>query len=156
VILIVDHNDEVRSVTAQRLSALGYCPLEAKSVSRAIAQLKMPDIKIALVITDDAMPGAMDGLGLAGWVKENVPAAKVMLTSAHVTVQAGNQPKDASTHLRILSKPYPMDELARALRDEFDAKEQIPALNVRLCGQEIPSVQGAVVANLSAGLSSVS
>lgn len=124
VILIVDDNDDVRSVTAQRLDALGYCPLEAKSASAARAQLKMPDRKIDLVLADVGMPGAPNGLSLTGWIQDNFPAAKVVLTSAHFTVQADNKPKDASANLRILPKPYPMDELARVLREEFSTAEQ--------------------------------
>ena len=79
LILVVEDGDLVRNVTLERLEALGYAVIEARSGPEAIKRLKS-DEPIALVFSDIVMPGGMTGHDLARWVSP--PAlVKVLLTS---------------------------------------------------------------------------
>jgi hypothetical protein len=74
LILVVEDDDLVRKVTLERLEALGYAVIEARSGPEAIERLKS-DEPIALVFSDIVMPGGMIGHDLASWVLAAKPCA---------------------------------------------------------------------------------
>lgn len=117
-ILLVEDNPDVRRVTARRLQNLGYRVVEADSGARAIELLKA-GAKVDLVFSDVVMPGGISGFELVHWVRENIPAARVLLTSgfAEDVARAGEAP---APELEILRKPYSGVDLARALRKAID------------------------------------
>jgi CheY-like chemotaxis protein len=117
-ILLVEDNPDVRRVTARRLQNLGYRVVEADSGARAIELLKA-GAKVDLVFSDVVMPGGISGFELVHWVGENIPAARVLLTSgfAEDVARAGEAP---APELEILRKPYSGVDLARALRKAID------------------------------------
>ena len=117
-ILLVEDNPDVRRVTARRLQHLGYRVVEADSGARAIEVLKA-GAKVDLVFSDVVMPGGISGFELVQWVRENIPAARVLLTSgfAEDVARAGEAP---TPELEILRKPYSGTDLARALRKALD------------------------------------
>jgi CheY-like chemotaxis protein len=59
------------------------------------------------VFSDIQMPGSMDGVGLAHWVRRERPWLKVILTSG-----AARAAKEAG----VLAKPYDHAELERHIR----------------------------------------
>ena len=113
-ILIVEDNPQVRDITARRLQALGYRIRETESGPDAIAVLKTPAHGIDLVFSDVVMPGGITGYDVAEWVAEHAPAIRVLLTSGYPdgAAESAGRPK-----VRLLRKPYRLNDLAAALRD---------------------------------------
>lgn len=75
-----------------------------------------PDI--ALVVTDIRMPGHMDGVGLANWVRRNAPLIKIAIASANV--ESGmDRAFDA-----VLSKPVLPSDLIASVRKLLPRAEQ--------------------------------
>ncbi len=117
-ILLVEDNAEVRKVSARRVANLGYRVIEAENAARAIEVLTA-GAAVDLIFSDVVMPGGMSGFDLALWARQNMPSARVLLTSgfAEDVARAGEA---AAPDLEILRKPYTGDELARALRAALD------------------------------------
>ena len=117
-ILIVEDNADVRDVTMRRLASLGYHVIDAPDGPGAVAVLREND-SIDLVFSDIVMPGGMTGYELANWIKDNRCKAKVLLTSgydAEITRERAS-PSD----MKILRKPYQIEQLARAIRSAMTA-----------------------------------
>ncbi len=118
-VLVVEDDERVRQVTAQRLRSLGYRVREAGSGQAALNALEEHD-GIELLFTDIIMPGGMSGRELAVAVREMHPDVKVLYTSgyaAEATAQRGVLgPGEA-----LLAKPYRTAELAVQLRRILDS-----------------------------------
>jgi len=115
-ILVIEDNAHVRRAVVERLRLLGYDIRDVDRGSRAIPILKNDD-GIRLVLSDVVMPGGMDGFDIADWVRANRPALKILLVSGNTA----NDPRRAAhADLRVMTKPYAIADLARALRDLLD------------------------------------
>ena len=114
LILLVEDDEKLRTLTHKRLSELGYKITEAASAAEAITQLES-DAPVSLVFSDIRMPGEMSGYDLAEWVNENRTGIPVLLTSGCNDLMI-EQKQDA----RLLSKPYSLKKLACAIRDVLD------------------------------------
>ena len=116
-ILIVEDNEGIRRVVTRQLTRLGYRVIEAQDAAAALESLDVEEI--ALLFTDIVMPGAMDGVELAREAMARWPGLKVVLTSGFPELRLNGE-ADALAGLRLLSKPYRREELARALRETLD------------------------------------
>ncbi len=109
VVLVVEDEGIIRMLLAEAFEDAGLAVVEADGADAAIAAFS--DRKdIGAVVTDVRMPGSMDGLGLAGWMREHVPMVPIIITSglaARTDVGAIN-PAIA----RIVAKPYHAYDLA--------------------------------------------
>jgi CheY-like chemotaxis protein len=116
-ILLVDDNEPIRRAVRRQLSQLGYRVVEAGSAAAALEVLGSE--KIALLFTDIVMPGEVDGIELARTAAARWPELKVVVTSGfpESRMNGGGEP---IAGLRLLSKPFRRDELARTLRDILD------------------------------------
>ena len=100
-ILVVDDDIFVRMPIAQYLRDCGYKVIEAVSAEEAMAVLTRSDTMIDLVFTDIEMPSAVDGFGLAKWIRDHRPGVDVLLAgtvpraveSAKEVCQQGPVPK---------------------------------------------------------------
>lgn len=100
-----------RSVTRQLLS-LGYEVIEADTGPSALERID-EEISIDLMFSDVVMPGGLNGVDLARVATERRPGLKVLLTSGFPDpTSRGIAPLD---DIRLLSKPYRKQELARAI-----------------------------------------
>ena len=113
-VLLVEDNDDVRAVTARRLRRLGYKVVEAENGPRAIAILGS-DNSIDAVFSDVVMPGGMSGFDIARWMRQNMPALPVLLTSGYAEEIAKADAAGLS-EVEILRKPYTGEALVAALR----------------------------------------
>lgn len=112
VVLIVEDELLIRMDAIEMIEAAGFDTLEAANADEAIAILATrPDIHV--VFTDIQMPGSMDGVKLAHFVRDRWPPIKIIATSAHIRVQGYELPNGG----RFLPKPYTAEEVARHLRD---------------------------------------
>src|SRR5579862_4084348 len=117
-VLVVEDNAAMRRVVMRQLAELGYRAIEAESAAAALAVLEREPID--LVFTDVVMPGEMDGLALTHRVAAHWPKVKIVLTSGFPETKL-NGNGGAVSGMRLLSKPYRKDDLARVLRDVLDS-----------------------------------
>jgi two-component system, response regulator PdtaR len=112
VILIVEDEFLLRLDSAETIESAGFEVIQAANADEAIAILKArPDIHV--VFTDIQMPGSMDGLKLARFVRDRWPRIKIVATSGHVTVDEDDLP-DGSV---FLPKPYRGAHVVATLRE---------------------------------------
>lgn len=77
-VLVVDPEKTVADGAAMLLRSRGFKARSAYSAEEAVAEAT--DLQPHALICDVVLPG-MDGVGLAGWFAENLPACKVILIS---------------------------------------------------------------------------
>src|SRR5579871_5653232 len=113
-ILVVEDEMLIRTMVVDHLRDSGYAVIEAANADEAIAMLRGADAKIDLVFSDVNMPGAVDGFGLARWVRQNKPHTHVLLTSG------GDPAAHHATDLRdheVVPKPFGGRLLLARIRD---------------------------------------
>jgi len=114
LILLVEDDEQVRSMSRAMLDELGYRVIEADGGAAALRQLETnPDI--SLLLTDVVMP-AMNGRQLADAARILRPELKVIFTTGYTrNAIIHNGVLDAGVHLLI--KPFTLSALAAKLRD---------------------------------------
>jgi CheY-like chemotaxis protein len=116
VVLIVEDEFLLRMNAAEMVGDAGFNVVEAGNADDAIAILEgRPDIRI--VFTDIQMPGSMDGLKLARFVRGRWPPIKIVATSGFVSLGKGDLPEGS----RFLPKPYRPEQIVAALREMIAA-----------------------------------
>jgi CheY-like chemotaxis protein len=109
-VLVVEDNAIIRMGAVDNLSSAGFEVLEATNADEAISILESrPDIH--LVFTDVEMPGSMDGLKLAHYIRGRWPPVKLILVSGMVDVEEGDLPAEA----RFFPKPYDDRAILKAM-----------------------------------------
>ena len=83
IILVVEDEVLIRLDLAQQLRSAGLTVLEASTAHEAIMILQTTE-GVALVVTDVRMPGEIDGLGLAAWIRLERPDLKIIVLSGHI------------------------------------------------------------------------
>lgn len=119
VVLLVDDEDTVRSVTKRTLERAGYVVLEASNGQQGLAALQSHGSRIDLLLSDLLMPG-MNGASLAERALLLRPDLKVLLVSGHAEDTLVKQ--TMALGLPFLAKPYTPAELARKVREVLDKK----------------------------------
>lgn len=112
VVLIVEDEPLVRIGALESLAEAGFEVIEARNADEAIAILERRS-DIHVVFTDIEMPGSMDGLKLAHFVRYRWPPIKIIATSGHARVAEDDLPEGG----RFLRKPYTHYEVARTIRE---------------------------------------
>lgn len=110
-ILLVEDDDEVAALVSEMLRQLGYEVTRAASAAAALGALA-DGRAVDLVFSDVMMPGGMNGVELAREIQKRRGDVPILLTSGY-SGAAVHAAKEAG--VRILSKPYRIDELAAAL-----------------------------------------
>ena len=112
VVLIVEDEFLQRMNAAEMIGDAGFNVVEAGNADEAIAILEgRPDIRV--VFTDIQMPGSMDGLKLAQFVRGRWPPIKIVATSGFVNVGKSDLPEGS----RFLPKPYRPEQIVATLRE---------------------------------------
>jgi PAS domain S-box-containing protein len=122
-ILVVEDNHRLREVVVKQLRSLGLSVLEAENAQQALDRLAATTA-VDLVFSDVMLPGGMDGIALMREVVKRYPGSKVLLTSGF----PGKRLADAEglgSSVRLLSKPYRKDELARHIRESLQGRSGI-------------------------------
>ncbi|MEN5362105.1 response regulator [Brevundimonas intermedia] len=109
VVLVVDDDEAVRTVTAGYLSDLGYDVIEADSGGAALETLEHHD-RIDAMVLDFAMPG-MNGGELARELRVRRPGAPILFATGYADAEALT---DVGEDM-IVRKPFTQAELARKL-----------------------------------------
>ena len=108
--LLVEDEPEVRKLVRAMLLELGFAVVEAGSGSEAL-QILQQTPGLALLLSDVAMPGRIDGWALAALARDYPGGGlQVLLMSGH----AADQPRPASA-VPVLAKPFSRAQLAALL-----------------------------------------
>jgi CheY-like chemotaxis protein len=111
VILIVEDEFLLRMDSAELIENAGFQVIQAGNADEAIEILKArPGIHV--VFTDIQMPGSMDGLKLAQFVRNRWPPIKIVATSGLLRVADDDLPAGSV----FLPKPYRGTEIVATLR----------------------------------------
>jgi signal transduction histidine kinase/ActR/RegA family two-component response regulator len=110
-VLLVEDDDEVAALTVEMINELGYHTTRVASAEAALGALA-DKRAIDIVFSDIMMPGRMNGVELAQEIRRRRPNLPVLLTSGYAAAAS----RSATAHqIRIIAKPYRMDELRDAL-----------------------------------------
>ena len=101
VVLVVEDDPLIRMGAVDLVTAAGYEALEARDADAAIAILEMRT-DIDLVFTDVQMPGTMDGIKLAHYIRERWPPVRIMVASGAAILAESDLPMGSL----FFSKPY--------------------------------------------------
>jgi two-component system, response regulator PdtaR len=92
IVLVIEDDFLLRMDAVDIVRTAGYLVVEAGNADEAIAILELrPDIHV--VFTDVQIPGSMDGLKLAKFVKDRWPPIKIVATSGRVNVRKDDLPE---------------------------------------------------------------
>lgn len=97
-VLVVEDEPLIRVDLVERLAQAGCTTIEAGSAVEAVAVLE-EHREITVVFTDVQMPGKMDGIELARYVRERWPPTIVVVSSGKTVPRL---PED----IPVLEKPY--------------------------------------------------
>ena len=111
-VLVVEDEHLVRMDTASSLEAAGFRVFEAENAAEAIRCLELHN-EIRLIFTDINMPGSMDGLALARYVRGRWPPVKIIVTSGYVKLRDSDLPSGAL----FIEKPYYPNHIAHKMSD---------------------------------------
>jgi len=115
-ILVVDDDEEVRTVTSDTIKEIGY---KVVAVGRAEDALhKLGSERFDLLITDVAMPG-MNGVELARRARVIDPAMPILFSSGYADVQTFGEELSDET---VLKKPFRIAEVADRIETSLDEK----------------------------------
>ncbi|WP_407175133.1 PAS domain S-box protein [Bradyrhizobium sp. STM 3562] len=116
-VLVVEDNDEVGRFSTELLEDLGYTVHRADNAATALRILAEDEFTVDLVFSDVIMPG-MNGVELAGAIRDRYPGLPVVLTSGYSNVLAEN----AHRGFELIQKPYSVEALSRILRKAVAGK----------------------------------
>jgi CheY-like chemotaxis protein len=116
-LLVVEDEALIRLGLASDLESASYEVVEAANATEAIAILEV-DTGIRLVITDVDMPGGMDGVRLARYVRERWPLIQIILVSGKYNVNLDALPSGS----KFVSKPHEPGEMIALVQSLMQAK----------------------------------
>jgi CheY-like chemotaxis protein len=109
-ILVCEDEYFIRTDMSDHLREEGYRIIEAKDADRA-QSLFLSGERIDLLCTDVVMPGTMDGLELAQWVRQRYPTVRIIVVTGWAKHERVGRNYDA-----FLMKPCDPRELARQVK----------------------------------------
>ncbi|MDE2376884.1 PAS domain S-box protein [Bradyrhizobium sp.] len=116
-VLVVEDDDEVGRFSTELLEDLGYVVRRVADANAALSILGEDEFAVDLVFSDVIMPG-MNGVELAGILRERYPGLPVVLTSGYSNVLA----ESAHRGFELIQKPYSVESLSRILRKAITEK----------------------------------
>jgi len=119
-ILLVEDSDKVRIFANRILTHLGYNIVEAADAKQALEHLRQHK-DFDLLFTDIAMPGDMDGVGLAKQACIHLPSLRILLTTG-IDLHADDHRNPAMDYT-LLTKPYTAQQLSHSIRNMLDTDQ---------------------------------
>ena len=114
-VLIVDDEPTVRMLVGEVLQDLGYTALEAADGASGLRVLQS-DARVDLLITDVGLPGGMNGRQVADAGRILRPRLKVLFITGYAeNAVVGHGHLEPG--MRVLTKPFMMDVLAKRIKD---------------------------------------
>ena len=119
-ILVVEDDAEVRQLTADLLSALGYEVAEAGSAEAALDVLNL-NSAIDLLLSDVVLPGAMNGPELTAEVRRRNPNTKILYMTGYAR-EAFNSRAERGERSHVIQKPFKKADLGAMIRRLLDGQ----------------------------------
>ena len=113
MVVLVDDEDDVRSVMKSVLCQRGYTVLDAASGADAIQLLADHSGAVDMLVTDVLMPG-MSGRELYEHLAHRHPGLKVLYVSGYADDAFAHEQEWGNA---FLSKPFSLETLAQRVRD---------------------------------------
>jgi CheY-like chemotaxis protein len=110
-VLVVEDETLVRMDALDLIEQAGFTVFEARGADEAIRMLELHS-EIRIVFTDIYIPGSMDGLKLADYVRRRWPPVQLIVTSGRMQPSAEDMPVGSV----FLGKPYRPDLITGQLR----------------------------------------
>jgi CheY-like chemotaxis protein len=111
-ILVVEDEPLIRLGVVSLVEEAGFEVLEAGNADEAIRIIESTD-GIGVIVTDVDMPGSMDGIKLAHFVRHRWPPIRLIVISG----QAGVKLSDLPSGTRFFAKPCQEVPLVNAVRE---------------------------------------
>jgi CheY-like chemotaxis protein len=111
-VLIVEDEPLIRMGAISPIEDAGFIVYEAESADEAISLLEQHR-EIRLIFTDIHMPGSMDGLKLAHYVRGRWPPVKIIVTSGQM--KAGGE--DMPSGVVFIGKPYRSEDVTQKIAE---------------------------------------
>ena len=121
-ILLVEDDISLRRVAALCLRKLGYAVLEASNGEDALKLWAQHHQKIALLLTDEVMPGTISGSDLTNRLKAEKASLRTIISSGF-SAKLKEIPSANGTEIAYLAKPYQAAALAKIVRLCLDKPE---------------------------------
>jgi CheY-like chemotaxis protein len=106
-VLLVEDHSRLRKILQFALESDGFRVTAAGSADEAVVLLE-DGARVDILLSDIRMPGHIDGLQLARWVRDHHPDIAILLQTGFSDMDTGGFP--------LLRKPYPPEELSARLR----------------------------------------
>jgi PAS domain S-box-containing protein len=113
-ILVVEDNEDVRSVAVSLLEQLGYRTIAVEEAGAALATLEAGH-QIDLLFSDVILPGRTDGVALARDVADRFPNLPIVLTTGYSKVF------ESELEFPVLRKPYQLTALGCVIHEALNA-----------------------------------
>ena len=123
-VLVVEDDEEVRTLVHEILMASGYAVLESADPAGAKELCVTSTVPVSLLVTDVVMPG-MSGPQLAESIKAVCPGMKVLYLSGY-TADALRRHGVEGPGSTLLTKPFLPEQLARSVREVLDSRPERP------------------------------
>jgi len=111
LIMLVEDEPDVRNVVRQQLIDIGFDVIEADSADEAARLIPLLPELYGLV-SDVMLPGNMNGIDLAHWLREQAPDCRIILISGYSYQQDNDCGIDPS--FTLIEKPFDINELKKA------------------------------------------
>lgn len=118
-IAVIDDEEMLTRLARRGLGRLGYEVVAFNDPVEALEIFRSSPSDWDAMVTDLTMPG-LDGLSLAQAILDARPGMPVVLTTGYLDDDDETRARDVGIR-SFLAKPAPIEELARALRAQFDA-----------------------------------
>lgn len=115
-ILIVDDEAIIRFDLVDFFEDAGFEVFDAEDADGAIALLEA-NSGIRIVLTDIQMPGSMDGVNLAHYIRDRYPPTLLVISSGNVKPTSQELPSDAI----FVSKPFDPRQILTVIRRAITA-----------------------------------
>ena len=117
-ILLVEDEDEVRTVARRVLTEAGYTVLEAANANEAIELFDRSRSEVSMLVSDVVMPG-LNGHELSQMLRRHAPTLRTLFVSGYSFDARGDS--SGVDDESFLAKPYDPTDLARRVRSILDA-----------------------------------
>jgi CheY-like chemotaxis protein len=111
VVLIAEDEFLIRMNAVAMMEKAGYDVIEASNANEAIDILQ-ERTDVGIVFTDVEMPGSMDGLKLARYIRKRWPPIQLLVTSGRYHLDDSDLPLRG----KFVPKPYDFDRLVNVIR----------------------------------------
>ena len=113
VVLLVEDEEAVRTITAEHLRELGYRVLEAADGAAVPRLLRLCGGRVDLLVTDVGLPGGRNGRQVADAARERHPGLPVLFITGYA---GGVFEGQLAPGMEVMGKPFTLDALAAKVR----------------------------------------